>query len=569
MATTDIGIGLKVDGEQEFKRAITDINREVKILGNEMKLVTETFRGNANSQEALRAKSVTLVKEMTAQTEKIEILKDALENAKKEFGENSQQAQNWQNSLLYAQTQLKKMENELKDVTYQLDHYDDEADEATTDTKDLGKSLEDAKDGASSFKEGISAMSVALGNFVYDILKTAVREIYEFGKQSIELASDLEEVQNVVDVTFGDASEAIYEFAQTAPQAFGVTSLQAQQFAGRFGAAFKAMGIESEEVLTEMSTTLVGLSGDLASFYNLSADETYTKVFSGVISGETEGLKALGVVMTETNLKAFAMEQGITKSYSAMTASEKAMLRYQYLLSATADAQGDFARTSDSYANQTKILQMNLQSLGAAIGSELLPTITSSVSSINGYIGELLQAFNEGGINQMVNKAISIFAEIKQGIADMLPDIIPMGFQAIENFIMGLTENLPEMVSGGIDMVANLLSGLAEEAPKLIGMAFDFIVDFAGELWNQRDKIIEAGVQVGKALWEGIISMINSTKVGQFIQGLMNSAAGINDYDDYGNYTGALGTTNNFTFNNSSAATVDYAYAKLATPLAR
>ena len=568
MATTDIGIGLKVDGEQEFKRAITDINREVKILGNEMKLVTETFRGNANSQEALRAKSVTLIKEMTAQTEKIEILKDALENAKKEFGENSQQAQNWQNSLLYAQTQLKKMENELKDVTYQLDHYDDEADEATTDTKDLGKSLEDAKDGASSFKEGISAMSVALGNFVYDILKTAVREIYEFGKQSIELASDLEEVQNVVDVTFGDASKAIYEFANTAPQAFGVTSLQAQQFAGRFGAAFKSMGIESEEALTEMSTTLVGLSGDLASFYNLSADETYTKVFSGVISGETEGLKALGVVMTETNLKAFAMEQGITKSYSAMTASEKAMLRYQYLLSATADAQGDFARTSDSYANQTKILQMNLQSLGAAIGSELLPTITSSVSSINGYIGELLQAFNEGGLSQMVNKAISIFAEIKQGIADMLPDIIPMGFQAIENFIMGLTENLPEMVSGGIDMVANLLSGLAEEAPKLIGMAFDFIVDFAGELWNQRDKIIEAGIQVGKALWEGIISMINSTKVGQFIQGLMNSAAGINDYDDYGNYTGAY-TTNNFTFNNSSTATVDYAYAKLATPLAR
>ena len=199
-----------------------------------------------------------------------------------------------------------------------------------------------------------------------------VKQVIEFGKAAVGVASDLNEVQNVVDTTFGtDGAIKVNEWARNAAEAFGESELQAKQFTSTLGAMFKSMGVGQAD-MEEMSMSLAGLAGDMASFYNLDPAEAFEKLRSG-ISGETEPLKQLGINMSVVNLEAFAMAEGITKSYQEMTQAEQATLRYQYIMSATADAQGDFANTSDSLANQQRILQLEVQTLAAEIGQDLMP----------------------------------------------------------------------------------------------------------------------------------------------------------------------------------------------------
>lgn len=219
-----------------------------------------------------------------------------------------------------------------------------------------------------------------------------VKKLVEFGKQCLELGSDLAEVQNVVDVTFPNMTAQVDKFAKSAAQSFGLSETMAKQYTGTFGAMAKAFGF-SEKQAYDMGTTLTGLAGDVASFYNLSQDEAYTKIKS-VFTGETESLKDLGVVMTQTALDSYAMANGFGKTTSAMTEAEKVALRYQFVQDQLSAAQGDFARTSDSWANQCRILSLQTQSLMATIGQGLINLFTPVIRVINTAIGKLATLAN-------------------------------------------------------------------------------------------------------------------------------------------------------------------------------
>ena len=214
-----------------------------------------------------------------------------------------------------------------------------------------------------------------------------IKKLVDFGKQCLELGSDLAEVQNVVDVTFPHMTSEVDQFAKSAAQSFGLSETMAKQYTGTFGAMAKAFGF-SEKQAYDMGTTLTGLAGDVASFYNLSQDEAYTKLKS-VFTGETESLKDLGVVMTQTALDSYAMANGFGKTTSAMTEAEKVALRYQFVQDQLSAAQGDFARTSDSWANQCRILSLQTQSIMATIGQGLINLFTPVIKVINIAIGKL------------------------------------------------------------------------------------------------------------------------------------------------------------------------------------
>lgn len=220
----------------------------------------------------------------------------------------------------------------------------------------------------------------------------AVKKIVDFGKQCIELGSDLEEVQNVVDVTFPRMSRQVDEFAKQAAFSFGLSETMAKRFTGTFGAMAKAFGF-SEKAAYDMSTTLTGLAGDVASFYNISQDEAYTKLKS-VFTGETESLKDLGVVMTQSALDAYAMANGFGKTTQSMSEMEKVALRYQFVQDQLSTSAGDFARTSDSWANQVRILKLQFDSLKATIGQGLINVLTPVIKVINTIIGKLMSLAN-------------------------------------------------------------------------------------------------------------------------------------------------------------------------------
>ena len=260
----------------------------------------------------------------------------------------------------------------------------------------------DTKIDSSGFSQGASELkslaTKALAGIGIAISGKAIADtIINITKRSVELASDLQEVQNVVDVTFGDGADTINKWAKGASTAFGITELSALQYTGTMGAMLKSMGLSGDAV-RQMSTDLTGLAGDFASFFNITSDEAFAKIRSG-ISGETEPLKQLGINMSVANMEAYAMAQGIDKAYSSMTQAEQATLRYNYLLSVSADAQGDFARTaSTSFANASRITELNIQNIGAAIGKELIPAATRAQKAVGGFAADLAEAMNSGGI---------------------------------------------------------------------------------------------------------------------------------------------------------------------------
>lgn len=202
--------------------------------------------------------------------------------------------------------------------------------------------------------------------------------------KSVMLASDLKESMNVVSETFKDSSKSVISWAGTLNESYGLVKLEAMQYVGSMGAMMKSTGL-SEKASEGMSKKLVELAGDMSSFYNLEHDEVWEKIRSG-ISGQTMPLKILGINMDVANLSAYALSQGINKSWKEMTSAEKTTIRYNYLMKVTKDAQGDFNRTQAEFANQLKILQGNLITLGEKIGAILLPYFNRGIKIVNSLV---------------------------------------------------------------------------------------------------------------------------------------------------------------------------------------
>lgn len=219
-----------------------------------------------------------------------------------------------------------------------------------------------------------------------------IRQLGLLSKQAINMASDLEEVQNVVDVSFGSMADEVEAFANTAVRSYGMSALTAKRMASTFMAMSNGMDI-AQEAGKNMSLQLTALAGDMASFYNVGQDIAQTALNS-IFTGETESLKKFGIVLTETNLEAFALSQGIKKSYQAMSQAEKVALRYNYVLNATKNAQGDFARTSGSWANQIRLLKEQWAQFLGILGSGLIKILTPMVKALNQMLASLISIGN-------------------------------------------------------------------------------------------------------------------------------------------------------------------------------
>lgn len=209
----------------------------------------------------------------------------------------------------------------------------------------------------------------------------SAKMIASFGKSCMDLGSDLAEVQNVVDVTFTSMSDSVNKWSQNAAKSYGLSETMAKKYVGLYGTMSRQFGF-TEEQAYNMSTALAGLSGDVASYYNITQDEAYTKLKS-VFSGETETLKDIGIVMTQNALDAYALANGYRKTTSEMTESEKVALRYNFILNQLNNVSGDFSRTQDSWANQTRILKLNFDSLKASIGQGLITAFTPLLKMLN------------------------------------------------------------------------------------------------------------------------------------------------------------------------------------------
>lgn len=255
--------------------------------------------------------------------------------------------------------------------------------EAREELARASAALDQLEDHTNKSTDAFSRLAKAIG------LVMIARKALDTIKTGIDYASDLAEVQNVVDVTFGSATEAINSWSKECLAAYGMNEVSAKRYAGTLGAMLKSSGLAGDAIV-DMSKDMVGLAGDMASFYNLDLETAFEKIRSG-ISGETEPLKQLGINMSVANLEAYALSQGITTAYNEMSQAEQVMLRYNYLMSTTADAQGDFARTQDSYANQTRLLSESWLEFTGVMAEQLLPVLTTIVSWLNNIVAFLTE----------------------------------------------------------------------------------------------------------------------------------------------------------------------------------
>lgn len=218
------------------------------------------------------------------------------------------------------------------------------------------------------------------------------------GVASVNFSSDMQEAINKVEVAFGGAADSVKEWSSTTLNSIGLAQGTALDMAALFGDMATSMGY-SQDAAAQMSMALVNLAADLASFKNIGIDQASTALKS-IFTGETESLKELGVVMTQANLEAYALAEGYTTAYTAMDQAQQVAVRYQYVLANTQNAQGDFARTSDSTANQLRIFRESLKEAAATAGDELLPIITPIIGKLN----ELIQTF--GDLDEGTQKAV-------------------------------------------------------------------------------------------------------------------------------------------------------------------
>ncbi len=259
------------------------------------------------------------------------------------------------------------------------------------DFSDIQKEVRKTQSQISEFQSSITKSMGGIGKIIkFGLGIVGLNAIKNFVKDSINVASDLTEVQNVVDVTFGKMAKDINEFADTAIEQFGLSVLSAKKFTSTMGAMLKSSGITGTAV-RDMSIDLTKLSADMASFYNLENEEAFRKIMSGM-SGMTMPLKELGVNMNIANLEAFALANGIKTAYKDMSQAEQVMLRYNYLMSVTSDSHNDFARNAHTWANQLKILGQQWEMVKASIGEGFINILLPIVSAFNKVIAVIAKA---------------------------------------------------------------------------------------------------------------------------------------------------------------------------------
>ena len=330
-------------------------------------------------------------------------------------------------------------------------------------------------------KEGLGGIGVAADKLVGK-LKNVGEKMSKIGKSmttyltlplaaiagaSIKMASDFTESLNKVDVAFKSSSKEVRKFAETTLETFGIAEGTALDMAALFGDMATSMGVPTNKA-ADLSTAMVGLAGDLSSFKNINIKEV-TTALNGVFTGETESLKRLGIVMTQTNLKQFALSQGMSGNIESMTQAQKVQLRYAYILEKTKNAQGDFARTSDGSANQMRIFSESVKELSVAFGEILLPYFTKAIT----YVNKVVKAFVN--LSPATKKIIVVVAGL---VAVMGPLLIGLGFLS--------TTIIPALVTGFGILLGPI--GLITAAVVALGVVvyknFDAIIVKVAEFYN-------------------------------------------------------------------------------------
>lgn len=463
MAGNVKGITIQIKGDTtQFEQSIKKVTAQTKSIDSELKKVNTALKFNPGSVELWRQKQELLKQKISETQNKLQLLKDEQKRLDaNQVDKNSAEYRNLQREIIETESKLKTFKGQLREV-------------GQVNLRALSEQLKQIGD----------KMTEVGKNMTQKVTLPIVAGYTAAAKY----ASDYEENLNKIDVAFGDQSQTVKEWANTARTEFGLSKVQATEAASAFGALGKGIGL-SEKDAAEMSTTLAGLSADLGSYFNTGVDES-AKALEGIFTGESEALKKFGVVMTDTNLEKFAADQGLV--WKEMDQSEKTMLRYQYVLAKTKDAQGDYSRTSDGTANSIKTFQATIQDLATAIGTNLLPIITPIIQKITEWVNK----FNE--LPAPVQKVITVIGLI---VAALGPALV----------IIGSLISAIGTITSAVAVVGPVIAGLAGPITLAV-MAITMLITIGIALYKNWDVVKAKAIAIWNAIKAFFANTLNSIK---------------------------------------------------------
>ena len=375
----------------DFKSGVTELNAQIKHIERSFQATAAVMDDWGNSSDGLKKRVTSLGDKISLQKKKLELLNSEYQKTVKEQGENSAAAESLAQKMYKTQQEIQRSEKSLKNYEDRLSELGIVSEKTAKKLQNIGENISKV---GNTLTLGVTAPIIAAGTAAY------------------KLSSDLTEAENKTEAVFKNQTASIKEWANEALNNMGLAKSTALDAVSLYGDMATSMDLSISSSV-EMSKKLVELSADMASFKNVSI-ETAQNALKGVFTGETESLKNLGIVMTETQLKAYALANGYAKAYDEMSQAEKVQLRYKYVLENSSNAIGDFSRTQDEAANQMRKLPEALKELGASFGENVAPTITPAVKSLN----SLIQSF--GKLDDKSKNTIVTTAAIAAGVGPVL-----------------------------------------------------------------------------------------------------------------------------------------------------
>lgn len=534
------GITIELGADtSNFQKAMKNIDETLNTTQKTLKDINKLLKLDPGNVDLLRQKQEQLNREIANTKTRLAVLKEAYKNID---GNASAEAKAQQDAL---KREIIQTEQQLESLEKEYSQFGSVAKQVLTEAGEKMKEV---------------------GGKITDVGKDLTTKVTApivagFGL-AVNSASDYEENLNKLQVAFGDYADEVRAFTDNAQMDYGLSMKDASDSASAFGALAKGIGL-SEEQAASMSVELTKLSADLGSYFNTDIEDS-ASALEGIFTGNATALKKFGVVMTDTNLKEFAADLGITsKQYAKLGSEEKTMLRYQYVMAQTADAQGDFARTNDGIANSTKSLQAAFSDLLTVVGEQLIPVVTPIIQKITEIISKL-SSLDEGTLQtivliagiaaalgpvlMMVGTIITTLGVLTTGLGMLLS---PMGLVAVA---------IAAIVAAGValyqnwDTVKEKLGQLMDK----IKSDWQDIKDFIAEkIEGIKEKLVAFKEAIANAFsFEGIKSKISSLfgSIGGLISGggIGMSSGGMGAFSSGGMMSGSIILNNTFTINNGN-----------------
>lgn len=522
----DIGPRVGIEGEKEFKSAISGINRTLKTMGTEMRAVTSAYDRNDKSAENLTAQNEVLTKRIDAQKQKLSELKAMLDKSKSAYGENDAQTQKYQQQVNLATAALNKSELQLKNNTVALENAGDESEDAGKKAKKSGDDAGKGGDGWEKLGGVLKATAVAAGAIAVAAAGIAIK----LGKEVISAFADYEQFVGGVDTLFKDSSGKLQDYAANAYKTAGMSANEYMETSTGFAASLiQSLGGDTEKAvqyadmaITDMSDNANKMGTDMSSIQNAYqgfAKQNYTMLdnlklgyggtksemerllkdataISGIkydVSSYADIVDAIHVVQTEmeiTGTTAKEAEETISGSFSAMgSAAENWVIGL-----GRADA-------------DMKLLTNNVVDAFKTVLTNVVPIIENIASALPEAFEALLPVIAEL-LPMLLDTAVKLFRQVLETVLKLLPELIPVAVDALLMIVDTLIENLPLIIKSALEIIMALADGLLEALPELIPAIVDTVITIVDTLIDNIDMLIDASIAIIIALAEGLITAL-------------------------------------------------------------